>query len=206
MKNITLFFTLLAFIAFSSCGKDSGFLDKKDYDKTEKEACLDLVYPVTYTMPDGSEITGNTEDEVWTAIKNWYEVNPDSEEKPSLNYPVDIIFKDGTTENIADEIEMILAKENCEDEDDLELCEWDEATEASGPEFEKYIVKELVISEDCECIVSGMEKYLENGQTRFLIYYKYEGCVGYGYKVTCINGDCEKDVEKCKFLQDCDGN
>ncbi|MFT5385733.1 MAG: hypothetical protein ACI8VT_001859 [Saprospiraceae bacterium] len=97
-------------------------------------------------------------------------------------------------------------KEGNNEEDDLELCEWDEATEASGSNFEKFIVKELEYSEDCDCYLSGMEKFLENGKTKYLIYYKSEDCVGYGYKVTCIDGDCEKDAEKCKFLQGCNGN
>ena len=90
-------------------------------------------------------------------------------------------------------------------EKEVERCEWDEATEATGPTFEKFVVKELEYSEDCGCYLSGMEKFLENGKTKYLIYYKSEDCIGYGYKVTCINGDCEKEVEKCKFLQDCEG-
>ncbi len=205
MKNIYLLFILGTFISFSSCKKEDWKKDKVDYAK-EKESCVELVYPISYTMPDGTELIGE-ENEIWTAIKAWYEANPDIETKAILNYPVEVVLKDGTLKSINDDAEMILAKGDCEDKDkdDLELCEWDETVEASGPSFEKIIVKDLVESEDCGCIVSGMEKYLENGQTRFLIYYKYEECEGYGYKVVCENGDCE-DAEKCKFFQDCDGN
>jgi len=134
-------------------------------------------------------------------MEAWYEANPDVEEKPILVYPVDVLFADETTETVEDEEQMVLLKEDCKDDEaDLEFCEWDEATEASGPEFEKYVVEELIVSDECECVVSGMEKFLENGQTRFLIYYKYEDCIGYGYKVVCENGDCE-NAYKCKFLQ-----
>ena len=38
--------------------------------------CFSFVYPVTYTMPDGStmEVTGDDEDG-WSALKAWYEDN-----------------------------------------------------------------------------------------------------------------------------------
>ncbi len=91
-------------------------------------------------------------------------------------------------------------------DDTMELCEWDEATEASGPNFEKYEVEELIAAEDCDCISKGMEKFLESGKTKYLIYYGVKECVGYGYKVTCVDGDCKKEGStKCKFLQDCEG-
>ena len=85
---------------------------------------------------------------------------------------------------------------------ELDLCDWDEASEAAGPDFEKYVVEELFISEECGCIEKGMEKFLENGVTKYLIYYAEKDCVGYGYKVFCPDGDCDEGV-KCKFLQDC---
>jgi hypothetical protein len=33
-------------------------------------------------MPDGSTLTINEKDD-WDELKNWYEVNPDAEEKPT---------------------------------------------------------------------------------------------------------------------------
>ena len=85
--------------------------------KGEKKGCFKLTYPVTYNLPDGSSVTGD-EEEVWTAIKAWYEVNPDSEEKPALQYPVDIIHEDGTTETISTEEDMIDAKKACWDKEE----------------------------------------------------------------------------------------
>lgn len=177
--------------------------DDKDYDKDyDKEECFDFVYPVTYTMPDGSSITGEDEEAINTAIKDWYIAHPDSEEKVLLNYPVDIVFEDESTQTIANDDEMLLALKECFEEDEWELCTWDEASEASGTAFEKHIVKELVVSDDCGCIAEGVEKFVENGQTRFLIYYGEKDCVGYGIKVTCEDGNCE-DAVKCLFEQDC---
>lgn len=211
MKKTILFFTLLAVVAFSSCDKEGKDFKKdfdKDYEKNydkDKKDCFELVYPVTYTMPDGTTITGD-EATVWTAIKGWYEDHPGSAEKPSLNYPIDVVFEDGDTKSINDEEEIILLKKACGDKDydkdKWELCTWDEATEASGSTFEKHIVKELVTSNDCGCITEGVEKFLENAQTRFLIYYGEKDCVGYGIKVTCEDGDC-KNAVKCWFEQAC---
>lgn len=89
-----------------------GCKGKKDKDKYY-ESCLDLVYPASFDMPDNSVVTANNKEEMWTAIKAWYEANPTAEEKPALQYPVDVIFKDGNTATIDNEEEMILAKKNC---------------------------------------------------------------------------------------------
>ena len=89
MKLSIYSFLILAIFAFASCEK--GELNKDGKEK-EKEACFELVYPVTYTMPDDTTISGDDEKTAWTAIKVWYEANPDSEEKPALQYPVDILF------------------------------------------------------------------------------------------------------------------
>ena len=76
--------------------------------------CFDLVYPVTFTMPDGSIITVTSDDEEgWDELKNWYDDNPNSEERPTLEYPVEIIYEDGTTATVNNEEEMREAKENC---------------------------------------------------------------------------------------------
>ena len=210
MKKTILLLSLITLAVFSSCEKlkkDKDFDFEKDKYETkkdgDKEDCFELVYPITYTLPDGTTVTGENEESVWLAIKDWYEANPDVEAKPELNYPIDIII-DGTTQTINNEEEMITAKKDCPEEE-IELCVWNESTEANGPEFEKIIVEELVYNADCDCIEKGFEKFLENGKTKFLIYYASKECQGYGYKVTCVDGNCE-GAEKCKFLQACDEN
>jgi len=118
MKKALLLLSLFTFVLFSSCEKLS---PDKDDDKDDKgkddKTCFKLVYPVTYEMPDGSEIEAADEQSMWTDIKAWYEAHPDSVEKPMLQYPVDIVYEDGTTAGIADEAAMILAKKACYEED-----------------------------------------------------------------------------------------
>ena len=85
----------------------------KRYCDEEKEDCFKLVYPITWTMPDDTAISMNDETD-WGEIKAWYEANSNSEEKMDLNYPVDVILKDGTTQAVADDSEMEVLKKNCE--------------------------------------------------------------------------------------------
>ena len=72
--------------------------DKEGYDREidgEKDwRCFDLVFPITFNMPDGLSVVVETdEDSNWDVIKSWYEANPDSEEKPEMEFPITIVFK-----------------------------------------------------------------------------------------------------------------
>ena len=75
--------------------RDSG--SARDEDERDREQCFELVYPVTFIMPDRSTITIDNEED-WGGIRSWYEANPGSEEEPALQYPVDIVYEtdDGT--------------------------------------------------------------------------------------------------------------
>ena len=80
-------------------------------------------------MPDGSTISVTSDDEDgWSDLKGWYEENEDSEDKPELQYPVDIIVEteEGTsTVTINNQEEMAAAKRECHaewEEDDEREC------------------------------------------------------------------------------------
>lgn len=124
MKYSVIGFLLLAFLAFISCEKGDLSKDKWDkedkgeWDKGEedKKACFELVYPVTYGLPDGSTASGG-KTEVWETIKAWYEANPDSKAKPELQYPVEIIFEGEEVKTIHNKEEMLWAKKACADKE-----------------------------------------------------------------------------------------
>ena len=80
----------------------------------DKRKCFKLVLPVSFTMPDASVITVNVKED-FRLIRRWHIANPDVDEKGSLNFPVDIEYRDGTITTIADETEMQTAKDNCRD-------------------------------------------------------------------------------------------
>ena len=92
-----------------------------EYEDEGRE-CFGLVYPVTFIMPDGSSIVVATDDENgWQEVKDWYDENPESEDRPTLQYPVDIIYRtiDGnSTVTINNEEEMEAAKDECRENDD----------------------------------------------------------------------------------------
>ena len=85
---------------------------EKDEDKAD---CFQLVYPVTFIMPDGSSIIVQSDNEEdWEELKSWYDDNPNSEDWPDLQYPVDVILEDGTTTTINSDEEMDSIKLSCE--------------------------------------------------------------------------------------------
>ena len=65
-------------------------------------------------MQNGSTIS-MLDDEDWIELKSWYEINPDIEERPILEYPVEINYGDGSTITINNDEEMASAKEDCRD-------------------------------------------------------------------------------------------
>ncbi|EAY30699.1 hypothetical protein [Microscilla marina] len=85
---------------------------KKGRKKPRGKDCFELVYPVSFTMPDGSNITV-ADKEGWSAVKAWHEANPDVKERGAIQFPVDIAFEDGTTQTISNQDEMSAAKATC---------------------------------------------------------------------------------------------
>lgn len=81
-----------------------------------KEKCFEFIYPISYLMPDGSIITGNSEKEIWQLIKEWYKAHPGEKEKPQLQYPVDIKYENGTIVTINNDEELKNAYMNCDND------------------------------------------------------------------------------------------
>ena len=76
--------------------------------------CFELVLPITFIMPDSSSIIVEDENG-YMAVRAWYGNNSDSKEKPALQYPVNIIYRDGYTKTINNDEEMASAKVDCRD-------------------------------------------------------------------------------------------
>lgn len=80
----------------------------------DKRKCFKLVLPVTFTMPDNSEITV-TERADFRLIREWHKENPTVTEKGTINFPIEVEFRDGTTATITDQTEFDAAKDSCRD-------------------------------------------------------------------------------------------
>ena len=103
-----------------------------------EQKCFSLVYPVSYQLPDGSliEVLADNEDS-WAEMNAWYDENPESTERPTLQYPVVIMYEeddegseDALMVTINNEDEMISAREDCLE---LEFDDVDECYEYSYP-------------------------------------------------------------------------
>ena len=55
----------------------------------------------------------------------------------------------------------------------------------------KYVYEPIVYSDDCDCIVSGKVKYLEEGKTVALVDYGNGSCDNWASKTSCTNGNCK---------------
>lgn len=87
---------------------------KKKCNERDKIDCFKMDFPISFTMPDGSELFVDNEEDMNTSIKKWYKENPDEDEKPSLNNPVDVILESGKVLTINNEEEMIKLKKRCD--------------------------------------------------------------------------------------------
>ncbi len=167
--------------------------------------CFKLVYPVTYTLPDGSEVTGNNEEEVWTAIKAWYTAHPDSNGDAVLQYPVQIVMGD-EIKTINNAEEMAQAKKDCEGDvtvDELEFCDWDLSTVSDASVWTQYVVEPVITNDQCGCPVSGTVKITKNNADfAYMLYYGSGECDQWGILVTYYGGP-DYVEKKCKVKFDC---
>ncbi len=77
-----------------------------------RRSCFRFVFPFSVTMPDGTSITlEDRSDKV--LIREWYVANPGINEKPTLVFPIDIEYQDGTVATINSQAELELARVEC---------------------------------------------------------------------------------------------
>ncbi len=89
-------------------------LFKKHNDGNHRPKCFSFIFPISYTTPDGSEITIESADD-WHLLRDWCTANPGYDEKPALNFPVDIVYDDETTITINTTEELREARRDCKE-------------------------------------------------------------------------------------------
>lgn len=101
---------------------------ENEEDDGDYEDCIQFIYPISFTMPDGSELSIDNDQELDEKLEEWYEDHPDQEKEPALNYPVEFTYRDRTfITNDDEELERYLER-FCdeEDEDRDEEDKWEE--------------------------------------------------------------------------------
>ncbi len=81
------------------------------------DRCFNLVFPLTVVFPDGTTATADDRQALKTELRTWRAANPDSEERPSLSYPVTVEMEDGSTVEVASQEELEALKESCSSEE-----------------------------------------------------------------------------------------
>lgn len=88
--------------------KRRGFI-KKIERRDNNWSCFEMIFPVSFDMPDGTvlDVLGDDE-EGWSSIKNWYETNTASEIKPEIKFPIVLFFEEeSVTVNDKDELKNV---------------------------------------------------------------------------------------------------
>ncbi len=79
----------------------------------DRARCYELVFPVTLEFPDGSTVEVQNKEELKRAIHAWKKDNRGHSTRPQIQFPYDVILKNGdqvTIENLEDQQEL---KQNC---------------------------------------------------------------------------------------------
>jgi len=92
------------------------------FEQWENFMCFDVQFPISVNMPDGSQISIGSEDELFEAVESYYEMNDEFEGLPEINFPFNIIFY-YEDENGNEAEDIIGVESNEELEMYYELCE-----------------------------------------------------------------------------------
>ncbi len=76
-------------------------------DPESEELCFELGYPITIALPDGTNQTAESEEELSEIYNDWFEQNPNANTCPAIVYPITVVNGDGTTQSVASEEELI---------------------------------------------------------------------------------------------------
>ena len=74
----------------------------------------------------------------------------------------------------------------------------------------KFVYEPIVVSGDCNCIISGKVKYLKDCKTVALVHYGDGECDNLATKIICENGNCfdkyDAPIKSYEYKIDCNGN
>lgn len=121
------FLLLMTMLLLFSCGKNDIIIPEKEEEVKPfvlqpfdgvlaavlpEGECFSFIYPITFTMPDGSSLTLNGDDD--SELKDWYEENLNASQRPRLNYPVDLNYE-SELYTVANDDELARFKDACKE-------------------------------------------------------------------------------------------
>ena len=75
--------------------------------------CFKIVYPITINFPDESSLEVESRKDLKYALRNWRKDNPDADERPTIGFPIVVIFEDETTQTLNSVAELRQLKKDC---------------------------------------------------------------------------------------------
>jgi len=127
LKNILkvngLMFLLIVGM-MTSCTKEAEDVTPENFGETAsleirkslnagEGGCLEVIFPINVTLPDGTNIEVSSFLEAKEEFKAWKEANPDVEGRPEIVYPVEVITSDGETVSVSERSELKALLKEC---------------------------------------------------------------------------------------------
>lgn len=118
-------------------GRGQDDLPEGEDDVEEQKVCFEFIYPISFSMPDGSTVQGDDGHLVSQRLRSWYESNKGVAQKPVLNFPVSILINgERQIVNSPDEMEKVRASCTRQTEG-VDAGDWhDEGDEGSNEDGE----------------------------------------------------------------------
>jgi len=81
--------------------------------KIGRLGCYEFVFPVTVNFPDASSASADSYEALGQIISEWKESNPDAEEKPGLEFPVELTTDEGEIVTVESREELGQLRKEC---------------------------------------------------------------------------------------------
>lgn len=161
MSNFGIFILSLG-ILLTSCTKDDGewtdvdnfvfqsYTDLRDNGMGGHHQCYEVIFPITVLFPDETSQEVADREELLATLKAWKQDNPGAGERPTLDFPIEVINADGDTVTVESKEQAKEMRKNCKS--------WKKAHRACG-KFARFI------DNDCFSVELPISLILPNGET-----------------------------------------
>ncbi|MFK8008187.1 MAG: hypothetical protein AB8H03_17655 [Saprospiraceae bacterium] len=183
-------------VAYQNCG---GFSNNGNNEDDWNE-CFSFVYPFTVVLPDGTNTEVNTDEELISAIDDWYDANPNSDDDPTLIYPVNVLLAiDGSSLIINNDDELENLFDACAEQIDNDCFTINFPISIQFPDGEIVAINSIAEGDD---LVEAWEDANPNSTEDVEVIYPFDVTLENGTIVT-INSEDEFDT---LIDEECDGD
>ena len=122
LNSLYIYFDQTGNILFDDNYDQDSDSDYDIFDEWENFMCFDVQFPISVSMPDGSQISVSNEDELYEVVDLYYEMSDEFDGLPEINFPFNIVFY--YEDENGNEIEEVVGVGSYEDLDMYyEICD-----------------------------------------------------------------------------------